>query len=464
MSAANRPISILIVDDEPDFAQGLARLLAAEFSEIDIDTAAGGEEALAIVEERAIALVLTDLQMPGMDGMRLQDQILRRRPQTKVIIITGFGTIEKAVAAVHRGAFDFLTKPVASEQLYRSVGKAIDFIRLEQENVRLRDLLADNSKVNMLGESEAMAMTRRSLSAVAAADYPVLILGESGTGKELAAKLVHQLGNRAAYPFVSVNCPAIPENLLESELFGYVKGAFTGADKNKRGLIASAERGTLHLDEIGDISQNMQTKLLRFLQDGEIRPVGSTTTTNYDVRIVASTNVNLEERIKEGSFRADLFYRLNVISVRMPPLSERTEDIGLLATYFMNRTIAEMGLPQMGIKAEVISYLETKPWPGNVRELENYIRRLVVFSGNEDVSMKVVRLVEGSGTNESSDRLGPYKETKRIVADRFSRNYLQRLLKQTSGNVSEASRISGLSRMAIQKLGQRLSIDITKFR
>jgi len=465
MRRKKQAMTILIVDDEKDFVDGLARLLAAEYPELNICKAGSGPEALNSLAGTPAVLVITDLQMPGMDGLNLQEKILQRHPATKVIILTGFGTIEKAVTAVRQGAFDFLTKPVSSDQLYRAVGKALDFIRLEQENSRLRGLLTQNARVQLLGESAAMTMVRRSLAAVAAADYPVLIHGESGTGKELAAQLVHQLSSRREKPFVSVNCPAIPENLLESELFGFVKGAFTGADRKKDGLITTANRGCLHLDEIGDISQAMQTKLLRFIQEGEIRPVGATTTVKCDVRIIASTNVNLAEKVKEDLFRADLFYRLNVISVRMPPLRERTDDIALLAAYFMNRTVAEMGMSPMTADAEVLSFLETRDWPGNVRELENYVRRLVVFSGNANLSMKIVRLVEAStGGQVDQDKLGPYKEMKSFIADRFSRNYLKRLLKQTGGNVSEASRISGLSRMAIQKLSQRLEIDLTRFR
>ena len=458
-------MTVLLVDDEKDFVAGLARLLAVEYPALEILSAGSPQEALNICAQKSIPLVISDLQMPGMDGIRLLENILRRYPATKVIILTGFGTIEKAVTAVRQGAFDFLTKPVSSDQLYRAVGKALDFIKLEKENHRLRNLLENNTQTTMLGEGRAMTMVRQSIKAIAAADYPVLISGESGTGKELAAQLIHQLGSRASKPFVSVNCPAIPENLLESEMFGYVKGAFTGADKNKAGLISAADHGSLHLDEIGDISQAMQTKLLRFLQEGEIRPVGATTNLKCDVRIIASTNIDLEQKVKENLFRADLFYRLNVICIRMPPLRERLDDVVLLTCYFINRTAAEMGFAPMSAAPEVLSFLETREWPGNVRELQNYVRRLVVFSGGRDLSMAVVRQVEEStGSQFSQDHPGPYKEMKAIVADRFSKNYLDKLLKSTSGNVSEASRISGLSRMAIQKLSQRLEIKIDDFR
>jgi DNA-binding NtrC family response regulator len=404
--------------------------------------------------------------MPEMNGLQLMTEIQRRHPAIKVIILTGFGTIEKAVEAVRLGAHDFLTKPVASEQLYRTVGKAADFIRLEWENRRLRELLAQEGKENLLGESNSMRLVRQSIEAVAGSDYPVLIEGESGTGKELAARMVHRLSRRAGKPYVAVNCPAIPDTLLESELFGYCRGAFTGADRDREGLFLAADHGTLHLDEIGDISQSMQTKLLRFLQEGEVRPVGSARTLATDVRIIASTNRSLAEKVAGNSFRADLYYRLNVIAIHMPPLRERVEDIALLSRYFLEKTLVEMHIDGMAIEPEVLSYLSTKEWPGNVRELQNTIRRLVVFSGRDNISMASVRRIEKPGQPGFAGfgEMGPYKSMKSLVADRFSRSYIEQLLTATGGNVSEASRVSGLSRMAIQKLGLRLGIDLGRFR
>ncbi len=462
----DKRLKILLVDDEVDFINGLARLLSVEFQDLEVLTADGGRPALVMLAKSAVDLLITDLQMPEMNGLLLMAEVRRLYPDTKVIILTGYGTIEKAVEAVRHGAFDFLTKPVAAEQLYRSVGKAADFIRLEWENRRLRELLAEGGKENLLGESSVIRQVRSSIEAVAGSDYPVLIEGESGTGKELAAKMIHRLSRRAQKPFVAVNCPALPDSLLESELFGHVRGAFTGADRDKEGLFFAANHGTLHLDEIGEISQAMQTKLLRFLQEGEIRSVGSTRTLMTDVRIVASTNRSLQEKVAENSFRADLFYRLNVIAIRMPPLRERTEDIALLARYFLEKTLAEMNIKEMTIEPEVLSYLSIKEWPGNVRELQNTIRRLVVFSGRKDITMASVQRIEAPGQPifGTQDELGPYKSMKTLVTDRFSRSYIEQLLTATSGNVSEASRISGLSRVAIQKLGLRLGIDIGRFR
>ena len=461
-----KSMRVLLIDDQLDFIKGLARLLLAELEDLEVLTAVGGKDALHLLDTTEVHILLTDLQMPEMNGLQLMEEVHRRYPATKVIILTGFGTIEKAVQAVRHGAFDFLTKPVASEQLYRTVRKAADFIRLELENQRLRQIVAGGDKPILLGESAAIRQVRQSIEAVAGSDYPVLIQGESGTGKELAAQMVHRYSNRIKKPYVAVNCPAIPDALLESELFGHCRGAFTGADRDKDGLFFTANNGTLHLDEIGDISTTMQTKILRFLQEGEIRPVGSTKTIATDVRIVASTNRILDTLVEQGNFRADLFYRLNVIAIHMPPLRERSEDIPLLAHYFLEKTLVEMKIAEMTIEPEVLSYLCTKDWPGNVRELQNTIRRLVVFSGHENITMASVQRIETPGQPMSvvTGELGPYKSMKNLVSDKFSRSYIEQLLAATSGNVSEASRISGLSRVAIQKLGQRLGIDLSRFR
>jgi DNA-binding NtrC family response regulator len=462
----DKKIKVLLVDDQLDFIKGLARLLMAEFLDFEVITADGGKPALSLLEKSEVDLLITDLQMPEMNGLQLMLEIHRRFPAIKVIILTGFGTIEKAVEAVRLGAYDFLTKPVTSEQLYRTVGKAADFIRLEWENRRLRGLLAGGGKETLLGESSVIRQVHQSIEAVAGSDYPILIQGESGTGKELAARMVHRLSQRAKKPYIAVNCPAIPDSLLESELFGYSRGAFTGADRDKEGLFLAANHGTLHLDEIGDISPSMQTKLLRFLQEGEVRPVGSTRTLATDVRVIASTNQPLEKKVGDNSFRADLFYRLNVIAIHMPPLRERLEDIALLARFFLEKTLAEMNISGMTMEPEVFSYLSTKEWPGNVRELQNTIRRLVVFSGRENITMASIQRIESPGQPIPAvlGELGPYKSMKTLISDRFSRSYIEQLLTATSGNVSEASRVSGLSRVAIQKLSLRLGIDLGRFR
>lgn len=459
-------ISIMLVDDEPDFLNGLARLIKSEFEQLQVLTAASGSEALALCDKKDISLVITDLQMPGMDGMELMEQVMQQNAAVKVIVLTGFGTIQKAVEAMQYGAFDFLTKPVASEQLYRSLTKALDFIRLEGENSRLRTLLSKSETGDMLGESPVIAKIRQDLEAAASTDYPVLIHGESGTGKELAARLVHRLSKRADQPFVSVNCPAIADSLLESELFGHCKGAFTGADRDYGGLLQSANKGTIHLDEIGDISPAMQTTLLRFLQEGEVKPVGSNQIKKLNVRVIASTNQPLQTKVAEQHFRADLFYRLNVITIKMPPLDQRSEDIPLLARYFFEKTFAELHSEGATVDPAVLSYLASKQWPGNVRELQNYVRRLVVFSDRHRIDMGAVQRVDEPGEFSATAHSGlePYKEMKLQVCDNFSRAYLQEVLAKTGGNVSEAARLSGLSRVAIQNMCKRLAIDLEQFR
>ena len=459
-------LKILVVDDEPDFASGLARLITSEFPSLKIHTAGDGKEALSQLAVCPFHIVLTDLQMPKMDGMTLTSLILQKYPGMKVIILTGFGTIEKAIESVRLGAFDFLTKPVSSDQLYRTLSKAIKYIQLQAENDKLRKLLSQNKANTMLGESNAIKKVQQEIKAVAISDYPVLISGDSGTGKELASRMIHQMSSREKAPFLSINCPAIPDTLLESELFGYKKGAFTGAEKDKEGLLLTAHNGTLHLDEIGDVSQVMQTKLLRFLQEGEVRPVGSTQNFKANVRVIASTNQSLEDKIADNTFRADLFYRLNVVNIRMPSLKERVEDIPMLSRFFFEQTFVEMGILNTSVEPEVLSFLSTKEWPGNVRELQNYVRRMVVFSSDEKITMKVIHQIENpdQSTIETMENLGPYKTMKTVVTDRFTHNYFSQLLKQTNGNISETARISGLSRVAIQKLCARLGIDASQYR
>lgn len=459
-------IKVLVVDDEPDFTSGLARLITSEFPTLEIHTAGDGREALSQLAISPFHIVLTDLQMPKMDGMALTSMILQKNPEMKVIILTGFGTIEKAVESVRLGAFDFLTKPVSSDQLYRTLNKAIKYVQLQTENDKLKKLLSQNKSNSMLGESQAIKKVQQAIKAVAISDYPVLISGDSGTGKELASQMIHQMSNRKKSPFLSINCPAIPDTLLESELFGYKKGAFTGAENDKDGLFLAANKGTLHLDEIGDVSQVMQTKLLRFLEDGEVRPVGSTKNFKANVRIIASTNQSLENKIADNTFRADLFYRLNVVNIRMPSLMERTEDIPLLSRFFFEQTFAEMGLLTTSVDPEVLSYLSTREWPGNVRELQNYVRRMVIFNSDKKITMKVVYEIENPDSTiiEAMESLGPYKAMKTVVTDRFTHKYFTQLLKQTGGNISATARISGLTRVAIQKLCSRLDIDVSQFR
>ncbi|MGE4551825.1 MAG: sigma-54-dependent transcriptional regulator [Desulfovibrionaceae bacterium] len=450
---------ILLVDDEPDFAQGLSRLIAAGFPDVRITLAGDGAEALNVLNAAGADLMLTDLRMPGLDGQELLHQALDLDPGLTVILLTGYGSVEAAVAALKAGAYDFLTKPVKREELLRSVQKGLERGRLLGENRALRDLARRSACGRFLvGEAPAMRRLKESIAAVAASEYTVLIRGESGTGKELVAGGIHRLSNRAKGPFVTVNCPAIPEQLLESELFGHVKGAFTGAEKARQGLFVTAGGGSILLDEIGDIPMAVQTKLLRVLQEREIRPVGSNATIKVDVRILATTNQNLEDLIAAGRFREDLFYRLNVLTVATLPLRDYREDIPRLAAHFLGQTCEEMRLSPKVLGPEVVACLCDRPWPGNVRELQNTVRRLTVFCPGRQVGMTHLRQAEGdaaAGPGCDEDRLAPYKEAKARVLAEFTRNYLDQVLAKTGGNVSEAARLSGIERVSLQKIIKR---------
>ncbi|MHC1753015.1 sigma-54-dependent transcriptional regulator [Humidesulfovibrio sp.] len=452
--------NILLVDDEPDFSQGLARLIAAGFPEATVHTAKDGQEALALLEREPITLMLTDLRMPGLGGQELLRQALDEHSQLTVIVLTGYGSVESAVAALKAGAYDFLTKPIVKEELFRAVGKGLERARLLGENRSLRALAhACELERTLVGQSPAMRRLKSGIEAVAASDYTVLVRGESGTGKELVAGNIHALSTRGARPLVRVNCPAIPEHLLESELFGHVKGAFTGADRSRRGLFLAATGGSILLDEIGDIPLSVQTKLLRVLQEHEIRPVGSSETAKVNVRILATTNQDLEARIASGAFREDLFYRLNVLTVTTPPLRERAEDIPLLAAHFLEQCCAEMRLPPKALSPEVLACLASRSWPGNVRELQNFVRRLAVFCPAAQVDMQHLRQA-GGGVEpcaaSQAEPLAPYKQAKAHVVDEFTKRYLKQVLERTGGNVSEAARISGIERVSLQKIIKRM--------
>jgi len=461
------PVGILLVDDEPDFVRGIQRLLGTRFPDEDIRTAPSGAAALEQMQAHPCGVVLTDLSMPGMDGVELLRQVLEQWPRTSILLLTAYGTVQTAVEALKSGAYDFLTKPVEPDALFTSVQRGLERSRLLGENARLRGLLArQEGAPELIGESPAMLRLKEAAAAVAESDYTVLVRGESGTGKELVSRTVHRLSPRCERPMLSVNCPAIPDHLLESELFGHVKGAFTGADRDRKGIFINAQGGTLLLDEIGDISPALQSKLLRCLQEGEIRPVGSSKNLRVDVRIIASTNQDLENKIRDKSFREDLYYRLNVLTLNVPPLRERMEDVPLLSRHFLARACAEMNRPCKEIAPEALAYLAGRDWPGNVRELQNFIRRLAVFSPRDIIDMTHVRLAEGQTVpcRERPDCPGPYKEAKERVIDGFTRAYVRELLEATDGNVSESARISGLSRVALQKILRRLDMDPEQYR
>lgn len=457
---------ILIVDDEEDFAKGVKRLVESTFPETGVLTAFNGEQALSILEENDVSLMISDLQMPGMSGLELLKSALNSSDSLSAVMLTAHGTVETAVEALKAGAYDFVTKPIEPENLFRVINKGLERSRLLHENLWLRRQL-EQRKDRLLGQSPVMQRLKQSIGAVARTDYNVLIMGESGTGKELVAGMVRESSTRADKAYVTVNCTAIPENLLESELFGHVKGAFSGADNDREGLFSRADGGTILLDEIGDIPLETQAKLLRVLQEGEIRPVGSDRSRTIDVRVLASTNQDLPARVNEKTFREDLYHRLNVLPLNLPPLKDRPGDIPLLARYFVRKACIELGLPEKELDPAVVGYLSAQQWPGNVRELQNTMRKLAVFSTGEVVTMQAVDIAEGrtgSGPDETSGTCIPFKDAKQQLVDSFSRSYICDVLNLTEGNISKAARISGLSRVAVQKMISRFNLSAENFK
>ena len=371
---------ILVVDDNPDMVRFLERLIKSEMR-LDTLSAGSAESALEIINTNIVHCVLADMKMPGMSGMELLRAIRKKDALLPIIIMTAYGAIDTAVQAMKEGAYDFITKPFEEERLLHTLHRALEHQRLLRKNLDLEIRLREKEKeIFFVGESSRMKELIDTIKLVARAEVPVLITGETGTGKELTARMTHNLSSRADKPFVVVNCPAIPENILESELFGYRKGAFTGANTDREGLFQTAEGGTLFLDEIGDISSALQAKLLRVLQEGELRPLGATTTHNIDVRIVAATNRDLEAYVAAGSFRSDLYYRLNVVSVHTPPLREISEDIPLIAFHFLTLFCSEAGLEPKRLNDDTITFLASREWKGNARELQNAIKRAMIFS------------------------------------------------------------------------------------
>ncbi len=463
-----KDFSILVVDDDKDFLKGIIRSLENRFSTMNILGASSGDQALGFFRTHEIGIMLSDLRMPGISGHELMEKGLAINPDLRVIMITGYGTIENAVDALKTGAWDFITKPVERNALYHTVEKALDHYSLARENLRLQEIIQDlSAEWTDRWESKAMKQLLEQITAIAVTDYTVLVTGESGSGKEYIAKLIHRLSKRKKASCYTLNCPAIPEQLLESELFGHVKGAFTGAQRDREGFFMAADKGTLILDEIGDISLSIQVKLLKFLQDKEIKPVGSSTSKTSDVRIIALTNQDLEQKIADGSFRHDLFYRLNVLCVKVPPLRERKEDIPLLVRKFILETCQELDMEPINIDPAALSILSRRNWPGNVRELLNYVRRLVVFSSGKCITASLIHLVEGKSDTQiipETRGLPLYRDAKKEVLDLFAKNYLTQLFEQTRGNISRVSRMSGLERASIQKIIKRLNIDISKFR
>ena len=441
--------SVLIVDDEQSIVQSLSGLLSDEGFEVS--TAVNGFDALKAIELGSPDLVLLDIWMPGMDGIETLKEIKKFNPQIQVIIITGHGTIETAVKATKLGAFDLVEKPLSIDKIILSINNALNFRRLEEENRYLRKkTLAKNS---IDGNSPGVLALKQKIAAVASTDTWVLITGENGTGKELVARALYQFSKRADGPFLAVNCAAIPESWLESELFGHKRGAFTGASEDRVGLFELADGGTLFLDEIGEISPAFQVKLLRVLQEGEIKAVGAEKSRKIDVRIIAATNRNLEEEVRKGRFRDDLWYRLNVFPITMPPLRDRMEDIPLLVDFYIKKISKRLGKTIEVIPVGVMTTLQNYHWPGNVRELENVLERAVINSSGPKLHL----------VDELKAPSKELTEANRSLAD-VERAYIVRVLEQTHWKVSgknSAAEILGLNRSTLRARMRKHAAIIT---
>ncbi len=375
---------ILVVDDEPGAVEILVDVLRQE--DYDVTTAMDGEEALSLFKESDFDLVLTDLNMPRLDGLGLLDELNRASLNTVSIVLTGCGTIDNAVAAMKAGAYDYITKPFQIDEMMLSVKRALEYNALKRQNRQLRKLVRKEYRFeNFIGDSEKMQKLFSLIEKVADTDTTVLVQGESGTGKELVARAIHFNSHRSEGPFIPINCAAIPRDLLESELFGHVKGAFTGATISRPGRFELADGGTLFLDEVAEMAPDLQVKLLRVLQDQKFERIGGTRTIQVSVRIIAATNKELDREIKEGRFREDLFYRLNVIPIHLPPLRERVSDIPLLIRHFQKRFNREKNRRIQGFSKEALQRLESYPWPGNVRELENLVERMTILAEGDQV-------------------------------------------------------------------------------
>ena len=444
--------SLLIVDDERE----LRSLLCDDLGRRGwlVAEAAGGREALDHLGDHDADVVLTDMNMPGMGGLELCRQIAQKRPDIPTIVLTAFGSLETAVGAIRAGAFDFVTKPVDTDLLVISLERALKFRRLQDQIRVLQSGEGQEDEGLLIGSSPVMQELRHQIKRIAATDASVMIHGESGTGKELVARSLHQLSDRRDRPFVAVNCAALPENLLESELFGHRKGAFTGAQNDRRGLLLEASGGTLLLDEIGEMPLALQPKLLRALEERRVRPVGGTSELPFDVRIISATHKDLESETEEGRFREDLFYRLNVIQLAVPPLRSRGTDVLVLAEHFLQKFAGATAKKVVGLAQPTAERLLNYNWPGNVRELRNAMERGVALTRFNHL-----------GTDDLPPRIREHKATRLVVEgedprelvplEEIERRYILHVLKASDNNRTTASRILGLDRKTLYRKLQK---------
>jgi two-component system response regulator GlrR len=437
---------ILLVDDDPGLLRLLSIRLRAEG--YDVEAVESAHKALATLNRFSPDLVITDLRMDKMDGIGLLKELQTRSPGLRVVIITAHGTIPDAVVATQSGAFGFLTKPIDKDELMVTVEKAL--------RVSGSTDIEEGWASQIITRNQGMKEVLQQAKMVAATDARVLITGESGTGKELLAKAIHNASPRHNQPFTAINCSAMAENLLESELFGHEKGAFTGATRTHKGLFQAAEGGTLLLDEIGDMPMRLQVKLLRVLQENQVRPVGSTEALQVDVRVISATHRDLQELMREGRFREDLYYRLNVVNIKLPTLDDRREDIPLLVANFLQIIAKEAGQERKVYAPEAVEMLVTAEWPGNIRQLYNVVRQNVALSRSPVISGELVQQSLG----EHAGKLASFSDAR----DEFTRNYLSQILQITMGNVSQAARLAKRNRTDFYKLLARHELNPDQFK
>ena len=426
---------VLVVDDEPSILLEIAGTLKRYY---DVLTATNAEDAEKILANERVDLLLTDLRLPGKDGLALLEAAKAAVPDLPVVLLSGHGTIEEAVKAIRLGAADFLEKPFGPERLQVTAERALELRALRRENERLRERVGGVDE--MIGKSKSIEQIRGEIAKVAKTEAKVFVTGESGSGKELVARAIHRLSARARGPFEKMNCAALPKDLVESELFGYEKGAFTGAVQLKRGRLEAADGGTLFLDEVGDMSLETQAKFLRAIETGEIERLGATKTISVDARIVSATNKDLQAEIQSGKFREDLYYRLNVVPIHLPPLRARRDDVPLLVEHFVTRLSAEHGRPRREVTPEAMERLSRYGWPGNIRELKNLIERLLIMTDGESIGPTEVEEVLPPDDDD-----GPPSEIKQ-ARDKAERDTIHSTLRQCDWNVSEAARRLGMDR------------------
>jgi two-component system, NtrC family, response regulator AtoC len=439
------PGKILIVDDDPASLSSLGEAMARDGYQVT--PAPKGEAALGLQETGEYDVVITDLRMQGVDGLQVVRAVKARHPETVVIVMTAFASMETVVDAIAAGAHDYISKPFRLDQMRLKVRQSMDQARLLRENRALKERVQETDLRGMLvGSSPAMVEVFKTIAKVAATDATVLVQGESGTGKELVARAIHQLGARKDRIFQAVNCTSITETLLESELFGYVKGAFTGAAGTKRGIFETADRGTVFLDEIGDTNAAMQSKLLRVLESGEFMPVGSSTVLRVDVRIIAATNRDLTEMAAQGKFREDLYYRLKVVTIELPPLRDRISDLPLLFDFFLKKYSARYK-KTLAVHPEVLRQLEAYPWPGNVRQLENVIERAVTLNTSGVFALEDLPEEIHSAPKPTVHR----SEGAWPTLEQLEENYIREVIEATGGNMSRAAEILGIDRRTLYR-------------